>query len=247
MNRRHVLINRKQAFTLIEMLVVITVGSLLTGLAVLMLFSLAKSHSTGREHLEYRRTINSLAKQFRDDVHASKKTSTENNATTFYPSPDSSEAIKFCYQCLSGRIDRTELQGEKIVRLESYILPSGTEAAIDIQPHDDAVIACIIITPIKTTDATASKSNMPKLRYTTPVTIEALLDMDSQFTKVTAVKKKAEEEKASVENQAAEKLKTDQPAAEKQETDKSATGEPAAEQQKAEIPAAEIPAKEDKP
>jgi prepilin-type N-terminal cleavage/methylation domain-containing protein len=59
--------NRQRGFTLIEMLVVITVGSTMAGIAVFMLHALMKSHNTGREHLEYCRTINRMAEQFGGD------------------------------------------------------------------------------------------------------------------------------------------------------------------------------------
>jgi prepilin-type N-terminal cleavage/methylation domain-containing protein len=195
---------RRQAFTLIEMLVAITVGSALTGIGVFMLMTLLRGQNIAREHLEYRKTLNVLAKQFRDDIHASHKSAPINGETSFDLLPNSAEGTTIRYQCLPDRIDRTELQGDKIVRTESYMLLANLESNIDVQAQDDATIASIRIRP---------KIQTPKLKYPTPIRIDAVLGLDSQFSKVKIIKKEETEKTPT------EKTPTD-PSAEKPATEK---------------------------
>ena len=61
---------KRRAFTLIEMVVVITVSSALMGVAIVMLVALLKSEGSSRRHLEFCNILNRLDEQFRADVHA---------------------------------------------------------------------------------------------------------------------------------------------------------------------------------
>jgi prepilin-type N-terminal cleavage/methylation domain-containing protein len=184
--------NRRHGFTLIEMLVVITVSTALAGIAVFMLHALMKSHNTGREHLAYCQTLNRLAEQFRGDVHAMQKTASDGNELLKRDSPifvdtkigtvpvldllpESADGTKIRYQCLQDRIDRTETQGEKIIRQESYMLPPNIESSIKIESLQDATMACIVVSP---------KRETPKLYYVAPVRIEAVLGRDARLSKV---------------------------------------------------------------
>jgi prepilin-type N-terminal cleavage/methylation domain-containing protein len=189
----------RRAFTLIEMVAVLAIGGLLSGIAVFMLISLLKSHNTGREYMAYCRTINRLAEQFRADVHAAQKTSSDNDGAIF-DLPSDSANIKIRYQCLPDRIDRSELQGEKMVRLESYILPPDMEVSIKIQPDKGAELACLSI---------SAKQQKEKLYFSAPVRIEAVLGLNSRLSKVQTTKKE-EPEKSDVEEQA--KPATEEPA-----------------------------------
>jgi len=165
---------RRGGFTLIEMLVVITIGAALAGIAVFMLYALTISHDTGREHLEYCRTVNRLSEQFRGDVHSMQKTSADGKETEIDLLPEAANDVKVRYECLDGRVDRRELQGEKTVRQESYMLGPDMEASIKTQADGDATIIGIAISP---------KQQTEKFYRAVPVRIEALLGRDWRQTR----------------------------------------------------------------
>ena len=165
---------RRRGIFLIEMLVVITVGAALAGIAVFMLYALMISHDSGREHLENCRTISRLAEQFRGDVHSMQKTSADGKETEIELLPEAANDAKVRYQCLDGRVDRCELQGEKTVRQESYMLGPDMEASIKTQAQGDATIIGIAISP---------KAQTEKFYRAFPMRIEALLGLDRLLSK----------------------------------------------------------------
>lgn len=61
--------NKRQAFSLAEMMVVISVGSVLMGLALGMVHRTMRAESTARTHARVERTAARLSRQFRHDIH----------------------------------------------------------------------------------------------------------------------------------------------------------------------------------
>jgi hypothetical protein len=165
---------KRRGIFLVEMLIVMTVGSALAGIAVFMLYALMINHNAGREHLENCRTMSRLAEQFRSDVHSMQKTSADGKETEIDLLPEAANDAKVRYQCLDGRVDRCELQGEKTVRQESYMLGPDLEASIKTQAQGDATIIGIAISP---------KPQTEKLYRAFPLRIEALLGLDRRLTK----------------------------------------------------------------
>jgi len=166
--------NRRPAFTLIEMVAVTGICTLLTGIAVLMLHALMKNHDGGRNHLKYQRTVGRLAEQFRDDVHKMQKTSPDAGENVLELAPESATGAKISYRCLADRIDREELLDGKIVARDSYIMPPDMEASIKTQSRNDATVVCLIVSP---------KRQLSIMSRQTPARIEAVLDRDARLTK----------------------------------------------------------------
>jgi prepilin-type N-terminal cleavage/methylation domain-containing protein len=164
--------NRRRGFTLIEMLVVISIGSTLAGIAVFMLYALLHSHNTGRDHLEYCRNLNRLEGQFRRDVHAAQEMPAVDKEGNFELKPAAPDAVTIRYQCLADRIERSETRDDKIVRRESYVLWPDAEPTIQIESEPDATYARINISP---------KPQAAKQYYNPPVRIEALFGRDSRL------------------------------------------------------------------
>ena len=66
-----------RAFTLVEMLTCISVGSVLLGLAVSMVHRTMRIESTARSSAQVERTASLLSRQFRQDIHRTKTFSLE--------------------------------------------------------------------------------------------------------------------------------------------------------------------------
>ncbi|HEY4761509.1 MAG TPA: prepilin-type N-terminal cleavage/methylation domain-containing protein, partial [Thermoguttaceae bacterium] len=119
--------SRRLGFTLIEMVIVVGMSTVLAGMAVTILFALMKSHNIGREHLENSRTLNRLAIQFRRDVHATQEAGAVYKEGILELRLASQGGMTIRYQCLEERIDRLQLQGDKLISLESYMLPPDVD------------------------------------------------------------------------------------------------------------------------
>jgi prepilin-type N-terminal cleavage/methylation domain-containing protein len=165
----------RRGFTLIEMVAAVTISTVLMGIAVLLLHSLLKSHNSGREHMNYYRTVNRLAEQFRSDAHATVKTSSGDDGKFFDFLPNTADSAKIRYQLLPGRIDRTELKGDTTVRQDSYMLLADMQASFKIQTDKDTDIASLSIFP---------NQDPTKLYHPTPVRIDAVLGRDAKSSKV---------------------------------------------------------------
>ncbi len=70
--------NNRRAFTLVEMMVSISVGSVLMALALGIVHRTMRTESTARTHAEVERTAARLSRQFRHDIHQAKSVSLDN-------------------------------------------------------------------------------------------------------------------------------------------------------------------------
>lgn len=228
---------RRPASSLIEMLIAMSIGSVLAGIAVFMLFSLMRSQGTGKNHLAFQQTVNRLTKQFRDDVHACQKTGTENSGKTLNLLPNTSDGTKICYLIIDSRIDRTETQGDNTLQKESYFLSDEIDPAISLQSQDEQTIASISLTP--------NPENVPEsqsVHYSTPLRIDAILGLDSHLSKVTLPKKAEEAETNNSEQpkpdqekeKSSDQPKTETPKAEESKSDTAAANQPKPEETKKE-------------
>jgi type II secretory pathway component PulJ len=116
---------KRRAYTLIEMIAVVTVGSALMGVSIVMLVALLKSEGSSRRHLEYCTILNRMDEQFRADVHAAAtaKVSELGDEMELALPPPGKTLIR--YRCQPNEITREELDEEKTLRRESYVLPEG--------------------------------------------------------------------------------------------------------------------------
>ncbi len=127
----------RRGHSLIELMVVIAVSSTLAAVTVGLLHTLFQMQQGGRKHLEVRRTLERLAEQFRDDVHAATQLrpmaagkgeggAAEGPGWELPREGDHQVEYRLhAYQLL-----RTERQKDKLLRRESFALPPGTTAAM---------------------------------------------------------------------------------------------------------------------
>jgi hypothetical protein len=125
------------------MLVVLTVGSVLVGISVGMLHLLLRTEQTGRDRVPQARAVARLAEQFRSDVAAVVR-------LTFVPRPGEWQFVLtgdrlVTYRALRGEVRRQERAAGKLVRHESYVLPSGLSAAITVGSEATPPTASLVI------------------------------------------------------------------------------------------------------
>ena len=118
----------RRGWTLIEMLMVITVTGVLAVTGAITIGMLMTADTRGGESLIHQTTVARLSAQFRSDLHATSEASikefdgAEQRQLILQQVDDS----KIIYQASDGMIERhVERDGDDIPRLEHYRLPQG--------------------------------------------------------------------------------------------------------------------------
>ena len=174
--------NRRKGFSLVEVLVAVTVGSVLLAVAVGLLYALIEMDRTSREHLRLRIAAARLGDQFRRDVHAAVRLTGPQEgaagngaeATAAWEldlPPD--RAVE--YRLEEASLLRTERAGGEVVRREWFRLPPHAVASIERSGEQGHPIVSLRITPdLKSPEAPAWR----------PVRIDAALATDHRFVNV---------------------------------------------------------------
>jgi prepilin-type N-terminal cleavage/methylation domain-containing protein len=166
---------KRRAFTLIEMLVVITVSSALMGVAIVMLVALLKSEGSSRHHLEFCNILNRLDDRFRDDVHAAAQAALgEKGDALELTMPEPGKTL-VRYRLLPGEISREEVEGGKTLRQESYSLPEEVKASFEQKQDGTQSILILHVEPKPVIDS--------KIHYPT-MSIEAVLSKDRRIERI---------------------------------------------------------------
>jgi prepilin-type N-terminal cleavage/methylation domain-containing protein len=132
-----------RGYTLIEMLVVLTVGSVITGVCVGSLHLLLRTERKGRDRVPEARVVAALAEQFRNDVHAAIRqiSSTQKNEWQFALADDR----VVTYRVLPGEVRWSERAAGKVARQESYVLPSDCFAVIATEKQTSPIVISLVI------------------------------------------------------------------------------------------------------
>jgi prepilin-type N-terminal cleavage/methylation domain-containing protein len=173
--------NHRRGFTLMEMLVVITVGSALLGTTVATLVTLHRTNGTFNDDVHSIAAIHLLARQFRDDAHAAINTAALEDkdgvaGRRFEMAPDHVVAYEF----RGGVIDRIETVGGIVQSRDSFFLPTGSVASTAAAANADAGIVALVIVPAT---PPASASVPTRSRYAA-MRIEAVLSRDHRFARL---------------------------------------------------------------
>jgi len=132
------------------MIVVMTVGATLMGIAMSLLIVLFQAEGAGRAHLEQNTSLNRLADQFRRDIHAAVGSLVTENGKhgetvwRFDLAPDHHVSYEAGY----GDIVRKEQAGPAVLRRESYTLPANSSATIAANASSGSSIVRLTITPM---------------------------------------------------------------------------------------------------
>jgi len=184
--------NRRRGISLIEMIAVMGVGAVMLGVAVTLLYGLLRAEGSGREHVRQSSVLGRLADQFRRDVHAANTVGgVSDGANTVGGVSDGDDKVRgvsddqrwqfelapgrtVIYRFQPGTLTRTEQVDAAPERRESYALPPGTTATIQIPVNTQPVIVSLRITPA------AEASGQPAGRT---IRIDAVLARDHRFAK----------------------------------------------------------------
>jgi type II secretory pathway pseudopilin PulG len=164
--------------TLLETLVVIAVGTVVVGVAVGLIVTLFQIEKKSRQARDGIRTQARLADQFRRDARAAIDFSVAGD------SEEPTEKVEWLFQFPTGervrygtedaRVDRTELSGDEVVRSESYRLPYGATATMELSNEEPPAVAGL---RIQRGRPFGKSGSFRSLR------IEALLGADHRFQK----------------------------------------------------------------
>ena len=165
---------KHRAFTLIEMVAVITVGSAITGVGVVMLIAMLKSEGSSRRHLELCKNMVRLDEQFRADVHAAVSTSMSEDASSMELTLPGDANRRVSYIVRPKEIAREEVENGKMLRQESYGLPDEVGARLQMKSAGASEFETLSIEP---KEVAGSKIRYPSTR------IEAVLAKDLRFEK----------------------------------------------------------------
>ncbi len=165
----------RRGYSLIEMLVVITVGSVIMGVGAGVLPVLMHAEQTGRDRAAEARILARLAEQFRSNVAAAVRQTTGagQGERRFVMAGDRLTT----YRVLPGEVRRNERVAGKPVRHESYVLPSGWSAAITVQGEPAPAVMRLVVAD----DVFAGNGAPPAAGR--EIRVAAALGKDHRFTK----------------------------------------------------------------
>jgi prepilin-type N-terminal cleavage/methylation domain-containing protein len=136
----------RRAFTLIEMIVVISVSAAMMTIAISVLLVLFRAERSGRAHVAQAESLERLADQFRRDVHASPH-ATLKGKTGHRWQFDSAGNRTVRYMTDADSLWREEEIPSKNARTEPYMLPKDSAATVEINRSANPPVVTLTIRP----------------------------------------------------------------------------------------------------
>ena len=162
--------NRRRGVSLIELIVVLGIGAVMMGVCVTLLYAVLRTDGVGREHVRHSIVLARLADQFRRDVHAAKTVTGVADGEQWKLELPPGRTVT--YRLEAGVLARSEQVDGTVQRRESFTLPSGTTASIEIQAEAEPTVVSLMIVPV------AEATGQPAGRA---VQIDAVLARDHRF------------------------------------------------------------------
>lgn len=166
---------RPHGFTLVEMLVVMAMGSVLTAVAIGLIVTMLRSEDVARNHLHQSAVQSRLADQFRRDVHAADAIDVDDSGVVWTLALGPEHTVT--YRADSNWLERSETGNPQSTdpngqRLETYVLPPDHTAMLEMPKQTDPQIVGLSIVP---TSKTIDARPRPIVRF------EALLSADRRY------------------------------------------------------------------
>jgi prepilin-type N-terminal cleavage/methylation domain-containing protein len=161
----------RRGFSLIEMIAVISVSAVLTGIAISLLLVLLRAEHRGRSHLAESDSLQRLADQFRRDAHAATDvTVNATDPTRWQFNSPGTQVVR--YMPHSEGIWREEEMLSENRRMEPYVLPKNSTATVEV---DRKAKTPVVTMTINVKDALPGPGHEFR--------VVALLGRDLRFTK----------------------------------------------------------------
>jgi type II secretory pathway component PulJ len=140
---------QRRGHTLVEMIVVISVWSVLLGGVAVLMSSLWRIEHASRDHTAMLNSISRLADQFRADAHSARTATlssdqAESAADGLTMNLASGERIE--YRAEAGRVNREERLGDEVKRRESYAFTPDGKVHFEIGKSGRADLLSLSIT-----------------------------------------------------------------------------------------------------
>jgi len=128
----------RHGYSLIEVLVVVTVGSAVMAVAVGVLHLVLSAEQACRERLNHCRMVANLSEQFRQDGHAAVRFSTA--PWTLDLGPD--HMVQ--YRRETGLLVRTETLAGRLQKHEQYPIPAGVRVSVGAEGESRQIVTLAI-------------------------------------------------------------------------------------------------------
>ena len=161
----------RRGYTLIEMVTAITVGAVLTGIAISVLLVMFRSERSGRSQRAAAQSLEWLADQFRQDVHAAVGEPVRDKKDTHPWQFDLGAKQVAQYTFADNVVSREQRDGGKLARTETYRIPKESTVSITIDRKATPPIVSLTIEP----NESSSKPGRP-------FRVDAVLGRDLRFT-----------------------------------------------------------------
>jgi prepilin-type N-terminal cleavage/methylation domain-containing protein len=162
----------RRAYTLIEMIIAISVAATLTGIAMCLLLTMFRSEQSGRAQLAQAESLVRLADQFRQDVHSALGEAVVN------PKDPHDWQFKLTanrvvqYTLANDVLSRQVRSGSKDVQREAFRLPEDSTVAISVDRATNPAVVSLTVQP-----------GEASLRRCHPLRVDAVLGRDLRFTR----------------------------------------------------------------
>jgi hypothetical protein len=175
------LLKERRGASLVELLVVMSLGAGLLTTSAVVLHRIMHSHGKTRHFLAASRSALRLADQFRSDVHRARKVTTDDLTEPVVVRLELGEASIVEYSHVAGMVRRTQVTKGEVASREEYSFPASSKLTIREQPSPRLVTLSITSTP-------GDVGGPAQQRFATAVylQIEAQVGRDGRYTDVDA-------------------------------------------------------------
>jgi prepilin-type N-terminal cleavage/methylation domain-containing protein len=171
----------RRGVSLVELLVVMSLGSVLLTTSAVVLHRVMNVHGKTRNFLSASRNGLRLSDQFRSDVHRVTKVTTSDLDAPVVLRLQLGEANVVEYSHAGGEVRRTQLEGEKTVSREEYSFPANSRVLIREESSPRLLSLSVISQP-----GDPAGSAQPGFATAVYLRIEAQVGRDSRYTDVKA-------------------------------------------------------------